>query len=78
MNNYQWKSCLADHMQTFLMLKRMAGFKYEEEARLMEKFDQYCYDNGFTSNALNFELSMIFVMEFIMKKLLPGTVRKNY
>jgi len=56
MSNYKWKSCLADQMQTFLTLKRMAGFKYEREGRLMEKFDEYCYDTGFTGNTLTFDL----------------------
>ena len=69
MNNYEWKSCLADHMQTFLLLKRMAGFKYKNEGRLMEKFDQYCYDTGFTGNALNFELVNDFCWERFHGKL---------
>ena len=81
MNNYEWKSCLADHMQTFLLLKRMAGFKYKNEGRLMEKFDQYCYDTGFTGNALNFELVNDFCYgvyyeknstRYIKEKLLSG------
>lgn len=56
MNNYVWKSKLADHMQDYLELKRMAGFKYKNQERMMEVFDQYCYDIGFTSVRLNAEL----------------------
>jgi integrase len=56
MNNYIWKSKLAPHMQEYLMLKRIAGFKYESEGRLMEKFDQYCNDTGFTNNGLTVEV----------------------
>jgi len=56
MTNYVWKSDLASHMQQFLMLKRMAGFKYERQTRRMERFDQYCYDIGFIGDQLNMEL----------------------
>jgi integrase len=56
MSNYEWKSCLAGHMQMFLTLKRMSGLKYEPQGRLMEKFDEYCCHAGFTGSALSFEL----------------------
>ena len=56
MNNYRWKSSLADHMQECLVLMRMAGFKYDKEGRIMEMLDQYCYDIGFNGDRLNAEL----------------------
>jgi integrase/recombinase XerD len=56
MNNYIWKSSLADHMQEYLVLKRMAGLKYKGQSRMMEMFDQYCYDIGFNGDRLNTEL----------------------
>ena len=56
MRSYEWKSGLAEQMQTFLALKKMTGLKYERQTRLMEKLDEYCYDTGFTGNALTFEL----------------------
>ena len=56
MNNYIWKSSLADHMQEYLVLKRMAGLKYKGQRRMMEMFDQYCYDIGFNGDRLNTEL----------------------
>ncbi|WP_157243607.1 tyrosine-type recombinase/integrase [Algoriphagus resistens] len=43
-------------MQEYLVLKRMAGFKYESEGRMMEMFDQYCYDTGFSGERLNAEV----------------------
>jgi len=55
-NMYEWKSCLANQMQMFLKLKRMAGFKYESEGRLMEMFDEYCFRIGFSGNSLTHEL----------------------
>ncbi len=51
-SNYRWKSSLAEQMQMFLKLKRMSGFKYEREARLLEMFDKYCCEIGFTGKAL--------------------------
>ena len=55
-NKYSWKSGLADQMQMFLKLKRMSGFTYEREGRLMEMFDQYCCETGFSGQALTREL----------------------
>jgi integrase len=56
MRSYEWKSGLAEQMQTFLAFKKMTGLKYERQTRLMEKLDEYCYGTGFTGNALTFEL----------------------
>lgn len=56
MINYIWKSTLADQMQEYLVLKRMTGFKYKGQGRMMEVFDQYCYDTGFNGDRLNIEL----------------------
>ena len=56
MIKYIWKSTLADHMQEYLVLKRMAGFKYKGQGRMMETFDQYYYDTGFNGDRLNVEL----------------------
>ncbi len=55
MSNYEWKSPLAKMMQEFLTIKRMAGFKYEQEKRLLEKFDEYCFVNGYTHGFLSCE-----------------------
>lgn len=49
MNKYQWKSPLGEKMQEFLTIKRMTGFKYEREGRLLEKFDEYCFANSYDS-----------------------------
>jgi integrase/recombinase XerD len=55
-DKYAWKSGLADQMQMFLTLKRMSGFTYEREGKLMEKFDQYCCETEFPGQALTREL----------------------
>ena len=56
MNSYKWESSLAQKMQEFLTIKRMAGFKYESEERLLEKFDGYCFVNGYTEDFLSREI----------------------
>lgn len=56
MNNYIWKSKLATQMQEYLVMKRISGFKYDTEGRMMEIFDQYCYDINFNGEQLNAEL----------------------
>jgi integrase len=55
MNSYEWKSPLAKKIQEFITIKRMAGFKYEREERLFEKFDEYCFVNGYTHRFLSRE-----------------------
>lgn len=55
-SKYKWKSSLADQMQMFLKLKKMAGFKYEKEEKLLEKFDKYCLKIGFSGKALTRKL----------------------
>ena len=55
MNKYQWKSPLGERMQEFLTIKRMTGFKYEREGRLLEKFDEYCFGNHYDSDFLSRE-----------------------
>ena len=56
MSNYKWKSKFAVQIEEFLIMKRISGFKYETEGRMMEMFDQYCFDTGFNGDGLNDEL----------------------
>jgi hypothetical protein len=48
MNKYEWKSPLGKKMEEFLTVKRMAGYKYERQGRLLEKFDEYCFSNSYS------------------------------
>ncbi|WP_170982982.1 tyrosine-type recombinase/integrase [Dyadobacter frigoris] len=43
-------------MQEYLVLMRMTGFQYKRQGRMLEMFDQYCYDVGFTGDGLDAEL----------------------
>jgi integrase/recombinase XerD len=56
-SKYRWKSSLAVQMQMFLKLKKMSGFKYEQQSKLMESFDSYCTKTGFLGKALTRRLA---------------------
>ena len=55
-SKYKLISSLADQMQLFLKLKKMSGFKYEQQSKLMEAFDSYCTKTGFFGKALTCSL----------------------
>jgi integrase/recombinase XerD len=44
---YEWKSDMKDLLCTFIREKQMTGFKYEKQIRVLERFDAYCYFNGY-------------------------------
>jgi len=44
---YEWKSDLKDLLCPFIREKQMTGFKYEKQVRELERFDTYCYYNGY-------------------------------
>ncbi len=45
---YQWHSDLSGMMVSFLKEKRMTGFKYDNQEKLLIRFDNYHYINGYT------------------------------
>ena len=47
MPEYFWKSPLADKMQEYINIKKISGFKFEIERRWMERYDNFCFANGF-------------------------------
>jgi integrase/recombinase XerD len=63
-SKYRYKSSLADNMQMFLRLKKMSGFKYYKQAKLMESFDSYCMEKGFLGKALTRKLARGFLYGF--------------
>lgn len=46
-SRYEWKSDMKDLLCTFIREKQMANFKYKNQARLLERFDAYCYYKGY-------------------------------
>lgn len=55
-NEYQWKSEFAEFIKMFLNEMYMIGFKYKTQSRLLERFDEYCYSNGYKENKLTKEV----------------------
>lgn len=45
---YEWKSDLKDFLRTFIREKKMTNFKYKKQTRELERFDAYCYYNGYS------------------------------
>ena len=51
-------------MEMFLGFKKMSGFKYEKQAKLMEAFDRYCIETGFSGGHLTIKLAHGFLYGF--------------
>ena len=45
--NYKYKSDIKDLLQSYLSQKKMSGFKFENQTRELEKFDDYYYRKGY-------------------------------
>lgn len=46
-STYEWRSDMKDLLHEFIREKQMTGFKYEKQVRELERFDAYCYYNGY-------------------------------
>jgi integrase/recombinase XerD len=57
MNSRSLWSVYAPYIYDFVNLKRSLGYKYEEEGRLLYKFDRFILDQGHTSLCLTKEIS---------------------
>ena len=57
MSSKSFWSIYAPYINDFIGLKRSLGYKYEEEERLLYRFDQFILDQGHTSVVLTKELS---------------------
>ena len=45
--SYQYKSDMAKLLQCYLTEKKMTGFKFKNQGRELERFDDYYYRNGY-------------------------------
>ncbi len=55
-NKYKWESDFAKYIKEFLNEMHMVGFKYKSQERLLERFDDYCYSNGYIGAHLSKEM----------------------
>jgi site-specific recombinase XerD len=57
MSPQELHSCLADKMQRFIALRRLAGTDYQSQARLLGYFDQFLDEQGVTEPRLTREIT---------------------
>lgn len=46
-HEYVWASDFAPLIKTYLQEIRLAGFKFKIQGRWLERFDEFCYNNGY-------------------------------
>ena len=49
-NNF--KSSIADEIEAFIAEKHSMGFKYDDEVRVLRRFDEYWSDHGYGKTGL--------------------------
>ena len=52
MSNYEWKSPLAPYMQEHIAIQQAAGFKFEDQIKVLQFFDRYLFYNGYQETLL--------------------------
>jgi integrase len=70
---HEWKSALGAQIKGFIEAKRLAGYKYEKQARFLRHFDDYCYIDGIGGCNLIKEDVEGFCYGVYYEK--PGTIR---
>ena len=68
MNSYQYKSDIAELLQSYLTEKKMTGFKFEKQGRELERFDDYYYRNGYRGVKLTKQMTVRFIYDTIYEK----------
>jgi len=66
--SYQYKSDMAKLLQCYLAEKQMTGFKFERQGRELERFDDYCYRNGYRGVKLTKQMTVRFIYGTIYEK----------
>jgi integrase len=59
--DYQYKSDIAELLQSYLTEKKMTGFKFKKQGRELERFDDYYYRNGYTGVKLTKSMTDRFI-----------------
>jgi integrase len=60
---YDWKSDLADVIQSYVSLKRQTGMKFEVQERYLRHFDSFYFNNGFDGISLTKEMVNDFIYD---------------
>ena len=75
MRTYQHKSDMAKLLQCYLKEKKMTGFKFEKQARELERFDDYYYRAGYRGVKLTKPMAEAFIYGISYEK--PSTHYKK-
>lgn len=60
---YEWKSDLAEAIQTYISLNQQTGMKFETQERYLRHFDSFYFNNGFDGVTLTKELVNDFIYD---------------
>ena len=66
--SYQYKSDIQELLQCYLTEKQMSGFKFEKQGRELQRFDDYCYRNGYRGVKLTKPMTDRFIYGTIYEK----------
>ena len=75
MRNYQYKSDMRELLQLYLKEKKVTGFKFEKQARELERFDDYYFRNGYRGVKLTRPMAEVFIYGISYEK--PSTHYKK-
>ena len=56
MINYEWKSPLSPYMREHIAIQQAAGFKFEDQIRVLQLFDRYLFYNAYQELLLEKEM----------------------
>jgi len=66
--SYRYKSDIAELLQCYLTEKKMTGFKFKNQGRELERFDDYYYRNGYTGVKLTKSMTDRFIYGIVYEK----------
>ena len=75
MRTYQYKSDMGELLQRYTKEKKMTGFKFEKQARELERFDDYYFRNGYRGAKLTRPMADAFIYGISYEK--PSTHYKK-
>jgi Site-specific recombinase XerD len=58
---YQWKSEISGMLISYLKEKRMTGFRFNQQERYLNRFDEYYYRNGYSGSRLTKQMTDDFI-----------------
>jgi len=73
MKDYRWLSDLSGYMIHYIETKRMAGYKFEAQERVLQHFDSFLFYNGYEDHTITKRM----IEEFIYIKKESSSTKRN-